>query len=90
MPIKQAAKKALRQTVKHTLRNKTAKAEIHSLRVKLRKLLADKKVKEAGEAARMLGKKLDKAQAKGIMKKNTVARLKSRMMAPLNALSKNA
>ena len=90
MPIKDSAKKAVRQTIKHTRRNLIANAEIHSLRVKYRKLVIDKQAKESAELARMLSKKLDKAVARGIMKKNTVARLKSRLMKKLNALTRKA
>lgn len=83
MPIKENAKKALRQSIVRAKRNKTAQAEINSLRVKFRKLMTDKKAKEAVEVVRLLVKKLDKAHARGIMKKNTVARYKSRIMKKL-------
>lgn len=86
MPIKDNAKKALRQAVKRTVRNKAVKDELKSLRVKFRKLVTSKEAAKAEEIARMLGKKFDKSVSKGVMKKNTVARLKSRMMAKLNAI----
>ncbi|MBI4713845.1 30S ribosomal protein S20 [Candidatus Uhrbacteria bacterium] len=86
MPILQNAKKALRQSVKHEKRNQTIKAEIRSLRVKLRKAVTAKKIDEAKEVARLIGKKLDKATTKKIFKRNTAARLKSRMMKNINAL----
>jgi len=88
MPNKANAKKALRQDVKRAHRNMIAKAEIKSLRVKLRKLITAKKADEALVAARLLSKKFDKALAKGILKKNTVARNKSRLMKKLNTLKK--
>ncbi len=88
MPNKQAAKKSLRQDVKRAARNKLAKAEIASLRTKLRKLITDKNTTEATTTARLLSQKLDKAESKGVMKRNTVARTKSRLMAKLNASSK--
>lgn len=90
MPIKDNAKKALRQAIKRTARNKAVKDELKSLRVKFRKLVTSKEVAKATEAARELGKKLDKSVTKGVLKKNTVARLKSRAMAKLNALSAKA
>ena len=90
MPNMANAKKALRQSIKRARRNLIAKAEIHSLRVKSRKLLTDKKGKEAAENARLIGKKLDKAVSRGIMKKNTAARLKSRLAKKVNALNKKA
>ena len=88
MPNLENAKKALRQSEKRARRNKLIKAELKSLKVKLRKLITDKKKSEAIETARLFGKKLDKALARGTLKKNTVARYKSRMMAKLNALIK--
>lgn len=86
MPIKENAKKAFRQAVKRTARNKMVTDELKSLRVKFRKLVTLKDEGKAAEAARLLGKKLDKAAGRGKIKKNTAARLKSRMMAKLNAL----
>ena len=88
MPNLQNAKKALRQSDKRAQRNKTVKAEIHSLRVKIRKALTAKKVDEALEIARLVGKKLDKAAQKNVCKKNTVARYKSRIMKKINDLKK--
>ncbi|MBM5789630.1 30S ribosomal protein S20 [Candidatus Parcubacteria bacterium] len=86
MPNLENAKKAIRQSDKRAERNKVVKAEIHSLRVKLRKALMSKEVEKAFEIARSVGKKLDKASGKNIFKKNTVARYKSRMMQKVNAL----
>lgn len=86
MPNKENAKKAMRQGLKLVQHNKIIKAEIHSLRVKLRKLTESKQVEEAIVVAKLVGKKFDKALAKGIFKKNTVARYKSRLMAKVNTL----
>lgn len=88
MPNLRNAKKALRQDHKRAERNKIAKAEIKSLRIKLRKMLDAKKVKEAEEVAKTVSKKLDKAAQKNVFKKNTVARYKSRLMKKVNALKK--
>ena len=88
MPNKASAAKAMRQGAKNALRNKTAKAEIESMRVKLRKLLDDKKATEAAEVMKTIGKKLDKAVARGILKLNTASRTKSRLTKRVNAASK--
>lgn len=88
MPNKESAKKALRQTAKRTQRNKIAKAEIRSMRVAFRKALEAKDNAKAGDLAKTIGKKLDKAQARGILKKGTVARYKSRLMTKLNSFGK--
>ena len=89
MPNLENAKKALRQDKKRTVRNKTRKAEIKSLRVKLRKMIDSKNIKQSEEVAKLVCKKLDKAEQKNVFKKNTVARYKSRLMKKVNAL-KNA
>jgi small subunit ribosomal protein S20 len=83
-----AAKKVLRQDAKRAQRNKIAKAEIKSLRVKIRKMVEIKDGVKALELAKLISKKLDKAQTKNIYKKNTVARYKSRIMKKVNALGK--
>jgi small subunit ribosomal protein S20 len=86
MPNLKNAKKALRQSIKHAKRNKTIQAEIHSLRIKLRKSLEAKKSDEAIEIVKLVGKKIDKAVNKKILKKNTAARYKSRAQKKVNAL----
>lgn len=86
MPNKANAKKAMRKDEKLAQRNKVIKAEIHSLRVKLRKMVDAKNRPEALKFALLVSKKMDKAHAKKIFKKNTVARYKSRLMAKVNAL----
>jgi small subunit ribosomal protein S20 len=86
MPIKKNAIKALRQNIRRAQLNKTVKAEIDSLRVKFRKAVIAVKKTEAAEAAKAIGQKVDKAVSKKILKKNTAARIKSRMMKKVNAM----
>ena len=88
MPNLANAKKALRQSAKRAQRNKIVRAEIKSLRVKLRKMVDATNVAEAEKIAQVLCKKLDKAQQKNVYKKNTVARYKSRLMKKVNAIKK--
>jgi small subunit ribosomal protein S20 len=88
MPIKKNAIKALRQSVKNAARNKTVKAEIHSLRVKFRKALTAVNKTEMAEVAKNIGQKVDKAVSKKILKKNTAARIKSRLMKKVNNVVK--
>lgn len=76
----------MRQSAKRATRNKLVKEELHSLRVKLRKAIDSKKIDEAKELGKTISKKLDKALAKKMFKKNTVARYKSRLMKKVNAL----
>ena len=70
MPNHKNARKALRQNKTHAERNKVALAEIHSLRVRLRKAITSKQGAEASEFARLVGKKLDKAVQKNLIKLN--------------------
>jgi small subunit ribosomal protein S20 len=86
MPNLENAKKALRQNKKRADRNKIVNAELKSLRVKLRKMIDSKNLEQSQEVAKLVCKKLDKAQQKKVLKKNTVARYKSRLMKKVNAL----
>lgn len=86
MPNKENAKKAVRKSEKRTQHVKVINAEIKSLRVKLRKMIDAKLVAEATEVAKLVSKKFDKAVGKNIIKKNTAARLKSRLAKKVNAL----
>jgi len=85
MPIKQSAKKALRQTIKHTVRNVKILSDIKTTIKKIRRsieLKQDKKKIE--EMIKSVQKMLDKAVKNKILKKNNGARKLSRLMAYLN------
>jgi len=88
MPIKQAGFKALRQAKKRTVTNTFVKDTVDFLIHRSLKLIKAKKVAEAKEHVAKAIKALDKAAGKGILKKNTAARNKSRLMIKLNALVK--
>ena len=81
MPIQKAAFKALRQAKKRTLRNLKVKTEIDKLLKSARKSAVAKKAKEAEELVKKAIKAIDKAAQKRILKKNTAARMKSRIIA---------
>ena len=83
MPTKPAAFKAERQTKKHAARNMLAKLQIKDARRAIRKALEGKSLAKAQEAAKKAIKLLDKAYSRGIMKLNTISRLKSRLAASL-------
>lgn len=68
-----SALKRQRQTLKRTLRNRSAKSRIRTL-AKRARLTRDP------EAVRMAVKAIDKAASKGILHPNTAARRKSRLM----------
>ena len=79
MPIKQAAKKALRQNIGRQARNSIYENRIKSLIKEARTLVAQKKIKEAKNLLPQVYKVLDKAAKAGVIKKNAAARKKSRI-----------
>ena len=87
MPNKAAAWKHLRQTKVRTARNDRYRAGIVYLRRGFVKALATKDAKQADTAFRLLQKALDRAAEKGVLKDNTVSRLKSRMIAKVKAIA---
>jgi len=87
MPHTRQAAKEIRKAAKRTLRNKFVKTTIQNLVKDSRKLIAAKDAK-AEETIKLAIKKIDKASQKGILKKNTAARKKSRLMKGLNKSKK--
>ncbi|MEA3249299.1 MAG: 30S ribosomal protein S20 [Patescibacteria group bacterium] len=86
MPIKKSAMKALRQSQKRAERNKVVKDSIEYLRRMTRKAIDVGDLKKAEALAKDVIKSVDKAVQKGVMKKNTAARIKSRLAAKLKSL----
>lgn len=86
MPHSPSAEKALRQNKKRALRNAKVKHHIKDLLKKAKKTITAKNKEEAQEFLREVQKALDKAAQKGIMKRNTVARKKSRLAASLKKM----
>ena len=89
MPQKKQSEKALRQTKKRTERNLAVRETLKALIKKTRRLVETKDAK-AQEMVREIIKKADRAAARGIIKKNTASRIKSRIMKRLNKSSKSA
>jgi small subunit ribosomal protein S20 len=85
MPNKKSAEKELRKTVKRNAANKKVSNKLKDLvKVNFKQIKAnDKKVKE--DYTKTV-KAIDKAAKKGIIKKNTASRKKSRLMKKINAL----
>ena len=85
-----SAEKRHRQGEERRLRNKSAK---NAVRTSVKKFVSLAKKKDASgtpetqEALRDMVKKLDTAARKGIIKKNTAARKKSRMQRLYNSLN---
>ncbi|MFH1046954.1 MAG: 30S ribosomal protein S20 [Patescibacteria group bacterium] len=87
MPIKKSAIKALRQSNTKGGRNSLVKDNITYLRRMARKALDSGNVKEAEKLAKDVFKAVDKAVQNGVLKKNTVSRIKSRLAAKLKTVS---
>lgn len=85
MPNKKSAEKELRKAVKRNAANKKVNEKLKNvMKASLKQIKAgDKKVKE--DYAKTV-KAIDKAAKKGIIKKNTASRKKSRLMKKINAL----
>ncbi len=80
MPITKSAKKALRQNLKRKRENLIYKRKMKSLLKEVKNLVSQKKTKEAKEILSQVYKILDKSAKRGIIKKNTASRKKSRIV----------
>jgi small subunit ribosomal protein S20 len=80
MPITSSAKKALRASKKKKVFNLRRKNEMQSVIKQYKKLVASKKTEEAQKLIPKLQKAIDKAAKRGVIKKNTAARKKSRLI----------
>jgi len=88
MPNIQSAKKALRQNVRRKEMNLYYLTNVRNLTRDLKKLITEKKTKEAKAIIPRLYKFLDKAAKHSTIKKNTAARKKSRLTKLANSLNK--
>lgn len=84
MPIKESAKKALRQTKKHRVLNLARAKAFKNAIKKIKRLVATSQKEEAKKLIPGAYQAIDKAAKRGIIKKNTAARLKSRLMKLIN------
>jgi len=80
-----SAEKRHRKSEERRLRNKSTKSAVKTS-VKKFTVLAQKKDPGADAALKEMIKKIDTAAGKGIIKKNTAARKKSRMQRYYNAM----
>ncbi len=83
MPITSSAKKALRASKNKRVFNLRRKDEMQSKIKEYRRLITAKKLKEAEKLLPQLQKAIDKAHKKGVIKGNTAARKKSKLMKKL-------
>ena len=83
---KSSAEKRHRQSEERRLRNKSVKSSVRTSVKKFVALTQKKDLAGAETALRDMIKKIDTAAGKGIIKKNTAARKKSRMQRLYNSL----
>jgi len=80
MPITSSAKKALRASKRKRVFNVRRKNEMQGVIKEYKKLILAKKTDEAQKLIPKLQKAIDKAEKRGIIKKNTASRKKSRLI----------
>ena len=84
MPITQSAKKALRQSKKRNLENLKFKRRFKTAVKEFRKEVSAKSLEKAKGLLPSVYQAVDKAAKKGVIKKNTASRYKSRLTHLLN------
>ena len=84
MPITSSAKKALRASKKKRIFNLKRKNDMGIAIKQYKKLVVAKKLDEAQKLIPTLQKAIDKAAKRGIIKKNTASRTKSRLIKVIN------
>lgn len=80
MPITSSAKKALRSSKRKRVFNLRRKNEMQDVIKEYKKLILAKKTDEARKLVPKLQKVIDKAEKRGLIKKNTASRKKSRLI----------
>jgi len=88
MPVTKSAKKALRQNKKRRLRNLRRLEAMREIIKKIKKLIQENKKEEAKKLLPLAYKAIDKAVKRGVIKKNTGARKKSRLTRLINKAGK--
>ena len=84
MPITRSAKKALRQSKKRNLENLAFKRKYKSVVKEFRREISSKSLDKAKTLLPTVYQAVDKAAKKGVIKKNTASRYKSRLTQLLN------
>ncbi|KKS26158.1 MAG: 30S ribosomal protein S20 [Parcubacteria group bacterium GW2011_GWA2_42_11] len=84
MPIKASAKKELRKGKRRQARNLARKNALKNSVKSVKKLFSAGQIDEAKKLIAAAYQAIDKAARRGVIKKNTAARKKSRLMKMLN------
>ncbi len=90
MPTSLSAKKRLRQSIEHRLRNRPVRAALRTQIKKLREAIKEGNIKVAEEQMIATITKIDKSRSKGLLHRNTASRMKSNLAKGLNKLKKEA
>lgn len=86
MPITKSAIKALRQSKKKKAVNVKTKKAYRSAIKKVADSVSGKSKEKASETLKFAMKQIDKAAKKGVLKKNTAARKKSKLAKAINKI----
>ncbi len=87
MPNSTTAKKRLRQSVKREERNRAIRSRVRTY-LKAARLAVEEGTEDMAAKVKTAIRELDKAESKGVYKKHTVARLKSRLASQSAAKAK--
>ena len=87
MPITSSAKKALRSSKRKRVVNLVNKEKMNKVVKTVKKLVVAKSKDEAKKELSLAYKAIDKAAKKGVIKKNTASRKKSRLAKAIKKLS---
>jgi small subunit ribosomal protein S20 len=90
MPIKRSALRALRKDKKRQQRNQAFEAELKTLKKQVLELLAANKQAEAAAALQTAIRRFDQAAARGMIHRNTAARVKSRLTRKVSPAAKKS
>jgi small subunit ribosomal protein S20 len=87
MAITKSAKKAIRSSARKRVFNQRRKAVLHDEVKAVKKLVAAKDQKGAQKLLPAAYQAIDKAVKRGVIKKNTAARQKSRLVASIKKIA---
>lgn len=87
MAHSKSSKKRIFIGERNAQRNQAIKSRVKTFVKKVLSAVEDKNIDEAKLALQVAYKELDKAVTKGVLKKNTASRKKSRLALKINALS---
>lgn len=86
MANSRSAKKRIAVAERNRERNQAIKSRVKTMNKKVVVAVQDKDIEVSKDALSVAYKELDRAVSKGIIKKNTASRKKSRLAAKVNAL----